>query len=419
MNCPICERPLEEGMRFCPYCGHELSGRRKRRSILKMLLAGICAAALVVALVFVSAKLLNEYGKGQNKPAREAAALSIKPESYLKCIYPNEPVKILTELYPEDAELGKVIWSSSDESVATVDAVGNVRFLCVGTAVITATLENGVTASTTLSSCVRPYRLTFPKQSEVIEVGHTMTLAPIIAPADAQYSKIEWRSSDEKVLRIESDGKITAVSEGRATVTATVAGDVAGKTDIFVYRYPFDVLMNHIYEHGVYDPDYEEYFILLDYAETRMEDGVVINKRTYISLFPESDQLVLYCDVYSSDGSIYYETLVYFGRIRSNSALVQFYCDCDGRASSRIEDIPMSAIGGRMEVNAKGAINPLTFTAGTHIEFDTYEGDEGFRNMAEQITDELVTFSLTKLKEKWGDFGIGFSIAEVLGLNKL
>lgn len=419
MYCPVCEHHLEEGMRFCPYCGYELSGRQKKRSFLKMLLIGIGAAALVAALIFVSTQLFMMYKNNAVKPAQEVSALSIKPENYLDCIYPNEPVKLLTEVWPEGAQIGTVRWSSSDESIATVDATGNVRFLCVGSAVITATLENGVSAETSLTSSVRPYRLTFAEKTSILEIGSSLILSPIIAPADAKYSQIEWRSSDEKIVKVERDGRITGVSEGRAIITATVAGDIVGKTNVFVYRYLFDILMNFVYENGTYDEEFDEYFILLDYAETRMTDGKVINKRTYISLYPDSDYLILYCDVYTDEGEIYYETLVYFSRIKTRSARVQFYCDCDDYVSSHMGDIPMSVIGSRLEVNAKGTIDPQTYTYDTTVEFDTYEGDEGFRGAAEQITNELIAFSMRKLVENWESFGLGYSIGEVLGLVKV
>ena len=418
MNCPNCGRAAEGGMRFCPYCGCELSGKTKRRSVLKYLIVGIVAAAFVAALAFVSVKLLSEYASGAFTAPREAAALSIKRESYAECIYPNEPVKLIAEVYPEGAEPGAVKWSSSDESVAVVDPAGSVRFLRTGEAVIYAVLENGVSAQTTLLCGLRPYRLTFAKQSDMIELGASMVLKPIIAPAEAQYSGIEWSSSDESTVIVESDGRITGVCEGRATITATVAGDVVGKTEIFVYKYPFDILMNRIYEHGVYDKEYDEYFILLDYAESRPDDSVAIKKRTYISLFPNSDQLVLYCDVYSDDGAVYYEVLVYFGREDRRTAKVQFYCDCERGASSKIENIPMAAVGGRLEINAVGAIDLEQFIPGAHIEFKSYEGDEDLRARAEAITDELVSFSIMKLREDWEELHIGSSIGETLGLKK-
>ena len=55
------------------------------------------------------------------------------------------------EFLPADSESESVTWSSSDNNVATIDANGTVSFLKEGTATITATSENGLTATCTIT----------------------------------------------------------------------------------------------------------------------------------------------------------------------------------------------------------------------------------------------------------------------------
>ena len=116
----------------------------------------------------------------------------------------------------------KLTWTSSDESVATVDEYGLVTFVAAGEAEITATSENGLTATCYVT--VKDY----PKATEIRMdetyrgfVGETGTLYPNFYPSDAIEEKITWTSSDETVVRVNKDGKMTFLAEGTAVVTAT------------------------------------------------------------------------------------------------------------------------------------------------------------------------------------------------------
>ena len=58
-------------------------------------------------------------------------------------------------------------------------------------------------------------------------VGDTTTLTAEVLPADATDPSITWASSDEKVATVDKNGKVTAVAEGKATITATSNADSA------------------------------------------------------------------------------------------------------------------------------------------------------------------------------------------------
>lgn len=107
---------------------------------------------------------------------------------------------------------GKVDWSSDNGSVATVDAKGVVTGVSEGTANITATY-NGKTATcvVTVSNSV-----TLEKAETEIIVGGTEQLAVSNATGT-----VVWSSSDDKIVTV-ANGLLTAVAEGKATVTATV-----------------------------------------------------------------------------------------------------------------------------------------------------------------------------------------------------
>ncbi|MGO5074341.1 Ig-like domain-containing protein [Clostridium sporogenes] len=45
-----------------------------------------------------------------------------------------------------------------------------------------------------------------------------------VLPEDATNKKVVWSSSDEKIATVDKDGKVTAIKEGQATITAKVEG---------------------------------------------------------------------------------------------------------------------------------------------------------------------------------------------------
>ena len=55
-----------------------------------------------------------------------------------------------------------------------------------------------------------------------LTVGGTATLVPTITPADLPNYALSWKSDDESVATVDSDGKITAVAPGTATITVTL-----------------------------------------------------------------------------------------------------------------------------------------------------------------------------------------------------
>lgn len=109
----------------------------------------------------------------------------------------------------------KAIYSSSNSAVATVDTNGNVNVLAKGTTTIKVTV-NGITKSFTLKAGEVPEKIEL--ENVTLKVGQTKKLAYTVTPADAMYGRVYWRSSDTNVATVDSDGNVTAVGEGTATI---------------------------------------------------------------------------------------------------------------------------------------------------------------------------------------------------------
>ena len=122
---------------------------------------------------------------------------------------------------PSNATNKNVIWSSSDNTVATVSN-GKVTAVKAGTATITVKTEDGnKTATCTVTVNARTYpveSVTLDKTSVTLTEGDVTTLTATVTPSNATNKNVIWSSSDNTVATV-SDGKVTAVKAGTATIT--------------------------------------------------------------------------------------------------------------------------------------------------------------------------------------------------------
>ena len=185
------------------------------------------------------------------------------------------------KMTPEDATEVKLAYESSDESVATVDENGVVTAVADGECVITtyvtadipATAENaeakpvvdevasseaevansaadseapddaaasepkdttdssfgvvpdGLSAETKVTVTTKVEQIALSKTEGVLTVGNSVTVTATVTPNNATNATVNWTSSDEKVATVDSNGKVTAVAAGNATITATSESD--------------------------------------------------------------------------------------------------------------------------------------------------------------------------------------------------
>ena len=139
---------------------------------------------------------------------------------------------------PADATDVKVSYASTDEAVATVDKDGRVQVLQPGECDITTTLmQDGekVTEKTThVKAFYEVESITLDSNEGKLTVGNSHTIKATVAPEEvAAETTIEWSSSNEKVATVDSNGKVTAISSGNATITAT-AGEESANYEVTV-----------------------------------------------------------------------------------------------------------------------------------------------------------------------------------------
>ena len=122
---------------------------------------------------------------------------------------------------PSSVSYPTLSWSSSNTSVATVNASGVITAVGNGTATITVTTTDGTNISKTCSVTVRTpvTGVTVSPTSLSLNAGSTYTLTKTIAPSTASNQNVTWSSSNTSVATVNSSGVVTAVGNGTATIT--------------------------------------------------------------------------------------------------------------------------------------------------------------------------------------------------------
>lgn len=126
-------------------------------------------------------------------------------------------------LEPADTTEDDVILSVADESVAKLE--GN-KLVAVsdGTTKITAT-SGIVKTSAKVTVTTKVEQIALSKTEGVLTVGNSVTITATVTPDNATNATVNWTSSDETVAKVDSNGKVTAVAAGNATITATSESD--------------------------------------------------------------------------------------------------------------------------------------------------------------------------------------------------
>lgn len=199
----------------------------KRKTII---LAVVAAAAMALSLVGCGVKITNI--------AVPESAMVEKGESItLPVVYGTDDTPAVTpetaatgESAETDEKLAKaaskltVAWTSSDESVATVDETGTVTAVAAGEANVTASVKDAdIAASTHIKVVVTPTGVAAPESIDLVTNGeNTKDLDAKLVPADATDVKLAYESSDESVATVDETGKVTAVANGECTITTYV-----------------------------------------------------------------------------------------------------------------------------------------------------------------------------------------------------
>ncbi len=159
----------------------------------------------------------------------------------------SETFTLIATITPEDANDKTVTWKSSDKAVATVSENGEVTGVRAGTAVIYASSSNGLTAECAVTVTPGEIAVTGISLSNtelLMNEGETAELIAIIRPSDATDQTVIWTSDDETVATVDDKGIVTAIKQGKTTVTAASAN--GNKAECSVTVVPIIVAVTEI-----------------------------------------------------------------------------------------------------------------------------------------------------------------------------
>ena len=215
-----------------------------RRFIIGILIAGICLAIAVSAAGEIDltgytydelSAIRDEIDARMEAIRREEAIANADRKIFFEeeelIVYPDSSVsqRPSVERLTEDAPWRtRFDWSSSDETVARVDAQGTVTAAGSGDAVITATVRDNpyLGASYTVHAAIPVERITVWGPEEPIALGKEgestrAVLGYSVEPEEAYYQGVIWSSSDEEAATVDEDGTVHGLKPGRVVITAT------------------------------------------------------------------------------------------------------------------------------------------------------------------------------------------------------
>ncbi len=147
-----------------------------------------------------------------------AQQVSFPQENY--SVITGEDIIVEATVLPEDTSFKQLTWTSSNESIATVDQRGIVTGVKAGTVEITAKVNyGGVSKTVTVEVIQQAQEIKLTAEKDVLWVGGSVTIISQVLPEDTTDKTLTWVSSDNSVIKVEN-GVVTAVGAGTATVTA-------------------------------------------------------------------------------------------------------------------------------------------------------------------------------------------------------
>jgi uncharacterized protein YjdB len=185
---------------------------------------GNCSDDFVI--ICPKGSVAEEYAKNnsldyQNIEYAETETIAITPST--ESLFVGDAKKLTLTITPATARQ-TANWTSSDEKVVTVDSKGNITAIGLGTATVKATAKDDEEKYATCEITVAKAAvtgITLSKKEINAIVGDNVTLTANVAPTNATVKDVAWSSDKETVATVDQSGKVTAVAEGTAVITAT------------------------------------------------------------------------------------------------------------------------------------------------------------------------------------------------------
>ena len=202
-------------------------------------------------------------------------SINIQPRAISLAVGDKQKIELVIK--PARATNKKVMFESSDNSIATVDESGEVTAVTEGKTEITVTTEDGGFTDTVkikvekkpmVTESVPVTSVSVTPESVSLKVGNSKQLTATVEPEDAMDKSVSWSVDDDNVALVDSSGLVEATAEGSAVVTVTtVDGGFADTSSITVEEIPVVDLSQLSNEHWPSNYVFRKSSIYLDITE--------------------------------------------------------------------------------------------------------------------------------------------------------
>lgn len=178
----------------------------------------------------------------------------------------GETVQLGCAITPDNATYKDVMWTSSNERVATVDADGLLKavsgddtgFSIVQVAPDVSYSGSGIASSLrviVVNELIPATSIEITSSADEVYAGETLQFSFSLQPADVTYRTVKWSSSNEQIATVDNNGVVTGVENGenhaKVTIIATALDGsmVVGRKEITVNKKisPTDVTIDQGY----------------------------------------------------------------------------------------------------------------------------------------------------------------------------
>ena len=172
--------------------------------------------------ILLSVSLIATYSCKKEKD-KSVAVTEVRLDKSATTLVEGDTEELMATVMPENATDKGIEWKSSDESVATVSQTGLVTALKEGSSAITVITNDGgfkATCDVTVNKkVIAVTRVVLGNTALTLVEGEEEKLAVAVTPENATDKSVVWESGNESVATVSQEGLVTAVGEGKATIT--------------------------------------------------------------------------------------------------------------------------------------------------------------------------------------------------------
>ena len=137
----------------------------------------------------------------------------------------GESSQLNVTINPVELSNTKLVWTSSNTSVVTVDNNGKITAKSVGQSVITVTTSNNKKATCNVKvsdTSIAISNISLSSTNISLNTNEAYQLNTFISPSNATLRELEWSSSNTNIATVNSNGLIKGINPGNAVITVKV-----------------------------------------------------------------------------------------------------------------------------------------------------------------------------------------------------